>query len=126
MWNASDDIHPIRLHRHVLELTSIVGQKTAGVMKEIVVVGGYQTVKVVFVANNPGLTFFHCHQQLHMDFGFMTLFDYLRPQHAQAQFYGCRRSRSFGCWSNAASHYSRLRGRSAPRCLLLVRTAWLN
>ncbi|HEY5029177.1 MAG TPA: multicopper oxidase domain-containing protein [Candidatus Angelobacter sp.] len=26
---------------------------------------------------NPGLTLFHCHQQLHMDFGFMTLFDYV-------------------------------------------------
>jgi hypothetical protein len=25
---------------------------------------------------NPGLTLFHCHQQLHMDFGFMALFDY--------------------------------------------------
>jgi hypothetical protein len=23
------------------------------------------------------LTLFHCHQQLHMDFGFMTLFDYV-------------------------------------------------
>ncbi|MGC2828034.1 MAG: multicopper oxidase domain-containing protein, partial [Candidatus Acidiferrum sp.] len=31
---------------------------------------------VDFVADNPGLTLFHCHQQLHMDFGFMTLFDY--------------------------------------------------
>jgi FtsP/CotA-like multicopper oxidase with cupredoxin domain len=29
------------------------------------------------LADNPGLTLFHCHQQLHMDFGFMTLFDYL-------------------------------------------------
>ena len=29
-----------------------------------------------FTAVNPGLTLFHCHQQLHMDFGFMTLFDY--------------------------------------------------
>jgi len=28
------------------------------------------------LANNPGLTLFHCHQQLHMDFGFMALFDY--------------------------------------------------
>jgi hypothetical protein len=25
----------------------------------------------------PGLTWFHCHQQLHMDFGFMALFDYV-------------------------------------------------
>jgi hypothetical protein len=30
-----------------------------------------------FVADDPGLTLFHCHQQLHMDFGFMTLFDYV-------------------------------------------------
>lgn len=26
-----------------------------------------------FVVNDPGMTLFHCHQQLHMDFGFMTL-----------------------------------------------------
>ena len=35
-------------------------------------VGGYQEVEVDFTADNPGLTLFHCHQQLHMDFGFMT------------------------------------------------------
>lgn len=39
--------------------------------------GGYQEASVDFVADNPGLTLFHCHQQLHMDFGFMTLFDYI-------------------------------------------------
>ena len=33
--------------------------------------------EIDFVADNPGLTLFHCHQQLHMDFGFMTLFDYV-------------------------------------------------
>ena len=26
--------------------------------------------------DNPGLTLFHCHQQLQMDYGFMSLFDY--------------------------------------------------
>jgi FtsP/CotA-like multicopper oxidase with cupredoxin domain len=26
--------------------------------------------------DNPGLKLFHCHQQLHMDFGFMALFKY--------------------------------------------------
>jgi FtsP/CotA-like multicopper oxidase with cupredoxin domain len=75
--NASDDIHPIHLHRHTFELTSIAGQKTSGVFKDVVMVGGYQTAEIDFVANNPGLTLFHCHQQLHMDFGFMTLFDYV-------------------------------------------------
>jgi FtsP/CotA-like multicopper oxidase with cupredoxin domain len=77
MRNASDDLHPIHLHRHSFELTSIGGRSTAGIMKDVVMLGGYQEISVDFVANNPGLTLFHCHQQLHMDFGFMTLFDYL-------------------------------------------------
>jgi FtsP/CotA-like multicopper oxidase with cupredoxin domain len=77
MRNASDDIHPIHLHRHSFELTRIAGQPTSGVMKDVVMVGGYQEVEVDFVANNPGPTLFHCHQQLHMDYGFMTLFNYV-------------------------------------------------
>jgi FtsP/CotA-like multicopper oxidase with cupredoxin domain len=77
MRNASDDIHPIHLHRHSFELTKLAGVRTAGVMKDVVMVGGYQEVEVDFTADNPGLTLFHCHQQLHMDFGFMTLFDYV-------------------------------------------------
>ncbi|HEU0210043.1 MAG TPA: multicopper oxidase domain-containing protein [Candidatus Udaeobacter sp.] len=77
MRNASDDIHPIHLHRHSFELTDLAGTKTAGVMKDVVMLGGYQQLEVDFVADNPGLTLFHCHQQLHMDFGFMTLFDYV-------------------------------------------------
>ena len=77
MRNASDDIHPIHLHRHSFELAKIAGAPTNGVMKDVVMVGGYQEVEVDFTADNPGLTLFHCHQQLHMDFGFMTLFDYV-------------------------------------------------
>jgi FtsP/CotA-like multicopper oxidase with cupredoxin domain len=77
MRNASDDIHPIHLHRHSFELTHVAGQPTSGVLKDVVMVGGYQEVEIDFVANNPGLTLFHCHQQLHMYFGFMALFDYI-------------------------------------------------
>jgi FtsP/CotA-like multicopper oxidase with cupredoxin domain len=76
MRNASDDIHPIHLHRHSFELTRIAGVPTAGILKDVMMLGGYQEAEVDFVADNPGLTLFHCHQQLHMDFGFMTLFDY--------------------------------------------------
>ncbi len=76
MRNASDDIHPIHLHRHSFELTKFAGHPTSGVIKDVVMVGGYQEVEIDFQANNPGLTLFHCHQQLHMDFGFMTLFTY--------------------------------------------------
>jgi FtsP/CotA-like multicopper oxidase with cupredoxin domain len=75
--NASDDIHPIHLHRHSFELTNLAGKPTSGIIKDVVMVGGYQKVDVDFTADNPGLTLFHCHQQLHMDFGFMTLFDYV-------------------------------------------------
>jgi FtsP/CotA-like multicopper oxidase with cupredoxin domain len=77
MRNASDDIHPIHLHRHTFELTKLAGVSCAGVMKDVVMVGGYQEVEVDFTADNLGLTLFHCHQQLHMDFGFMALFDYV-------------------------------------------------
>jgi FtsP/CotA-like multicopper oxidase with cupredoxin domain len=77
MRNESDDLHPIHLHRHSFELTNIMGKATAGVMKDVVMLGGYQEVAFDFVANDPGMTLFHCHQQLHMDFGFMTLFDYV-------------------------------------------------
>jgi FtsP/CotA-like multicopper oxidase with cupredoxin domain len=77
MRNASDDIHPIHLHRHSFELTKCAGKATSGLMKDVIMVGGYQEVEVDFVADNPGLTLFHCHQQLHMDYGFMNLFEYV-------------------------------------------------
>jgi FtsP/CotA-like multicopper oxidase with cupredoxin domain len=77
MRNASDDIHPIHLHRHSFELTRLAGKTISGILKDVVMLGGYQEAEIDFVADNPGLTLFHCHQQLHMDFGFMTLFDYV-------------------------------------------------
>jgi len=77
MRNASDDIHPMHLHRHNFELTRIAGKPTAGVIKDVAMLGGYQEMDVDFTADNPGLTLFHCHMQLHMDYGFMALFDYI-------------------------------------------------
>ena len=52
------------------------GKGTAGVTKDVVMLGGFQKIEFDFVADNPGTTLFHCHQQLHMDFGFMALFQY--------------------------------------------------
>ncbi len=75
MRNATDDIHPIHLHRHTFELTKIAGKPTAGVMKDVAMLGGYQEMEVDFTADQSGLSLFHCHMQLHMDFGFMALFD---------------------------------------------------
>jgi FtsP/CotA-like multicopper oxidase with cupredoxin domain len=75
--NGSDDIHPLHLHRHSFELTRVAGKPTAGIIKDVVILGGFQELEVDFVADNPGRTLFHCHQQIHMDFGFMALFDYV-------------------------------------------------
>jgi FtsP/CotA-like multicopper oxidase with cupredoxin domain len=74
--NGSDDIHPLHLHRHSFEITQIHGRTTSGVLKDVVMLGGYQELAFDFTADNPGDTLFHCHQQLHMDYGFMALFRY--------------------------------------------------
>jgi FtsP/CotA-like multicopper oxidase with cupredoxin domain len=74
--NASDDIHPLHLHRHSFELVRVGGKPTAGIIKDVVMLGGFQDVEFEFVADNPGPTLFHCHQQLHMDFGFMAMVNY--------------------------------------------------
>jgi FtsP/CotA-like multicopper oxidase with cupredoxin domain len=75
--NASDDIHPIHLHRHSFEITRVAGRQTSGIFKDVAMLGGYQEMEIDFLADNPGLTLFHCHQQIHMDFGFMALFEYV-------------------------------------------------
>jgi FtsP/CotA-like multicopper oxidase with cupredoxin domain len=49
---------------------------TAGVLKDTVLVRPNQRMDVDFVADNPGLTLFHCHHQLHMNFGFARLLRY--------------------------------------------------
>lgn len=75
--NLADDPHPVHLHRHTFEIVRVNGRATAGVTKDSVVVPGFGTVDVDFVANNPGPTLCHCHQTLHMDYGFMRLLKYV-------------------------------------------------
>lgn len=74
--NRSDDAHPIHLHRHLFELSEYNGKPTSGIMKDTVVVPMYGRLAIDFVADQPGLTLFHCHNQIHMDFGFKALFRY--------------------------------------------------
>ena len=73
--NHTDDAHPVHLHRNTFELTSVYGKRTAGVQKDVVLVKGYRKIEVDFTPQQTGLTLFHCHQQLHMDFGFKTVFN---------------------------------------------------
>jgi FtsP/CotA-like multicopper oxidase with cupredoxin domain len=84
--NKSVDDHPLHLHRHSFELRTLgvpvgaapdeVPQDIRGILKDVVLVDRQTRAEVEFTANNPGATLFHCHQQNHMDLGFMMLFDY--------------------------------------------------
>jgi len=74
--NRSDDSHPLHMHRHMFELVELNGKPTAGIKKDTVIVPAFGRATVDLVADQPGLTLFHCHIQQHMDFGFMALFRY--------------------------------------------------
>lgn len=75
--NLSSDDHPVHLHRHSFELRSLpTNPNVHGIVKDVVLVEAKTQVDVEFTANNPGSTLFHCHQQNHMDEGFMMLFRY--------------------------------------------------
>ncbi len=75
--NRSDEAHPVHLHRHTFELVKVEGVATSGVRKDVVVVRPKTQIEADFIADNPGLTLFHCHQQMHMDYGFMTMIEYI-------------------------------------------------
>jgi FtsP/CotA-like multicopper oxidase with cupredoxin domain len=75
--NRSADDHPIHLHRHTFQLRRVAGADTSGIFKDVVLVPANQEVHVDFTAANPGDTLLHCHQQDHMDNGFMMLFRYV-------------------------------------------------
>src|SRR5580698_1195819 len=74
--NGSGDQHPIHLHRHTFEVAQIGRTQLSGLRKDVINVMPLETVAVDFTADNPGDTLLHCHQQLHMDFGFMTIIKY--------------------------------------------------
>ena len=77
MNNSSADQHPMHLHRHSFEVTQIGDKKLSGLIKDTVNIMPLDTVAIDFVANNPGDSLFHCHMQLHMDYGFMQIVKYV-------------------------------------------------
>jgi FtsP/CotA-like multicopper oxidase with cupredoxin domain len=75
--NATACAHPVHLHRHSFELKRVAEVLMSGIMKDTVSLPPYGVVDVELVANQPGPTLFHCHQQHHMDFGFMQMIEYV-------------------------------------------------
>jgi FtsP/CotA-like multicopper oxidase with cupredoxin domain len=74
--NQSADDHPVHLHRHTFEVVRVGDRRMSGIMKDVVVVPAWKQVEVDVPAIHPGLSLFHCHQQFHMDMGFMTMMRY--------------------------------------------------
>src|SRR5580698_964778 len=84
--NRSVDDHPVHLHRHSFELRTlgvplaaardVPPRQIRGILKDVMLVDSQTRAEVDFTAGNPGPSLFHCHQQNHMDLGFMMLFDY--------------------------------------------------
>ena len=48
----------------------------SGLIKDTVLVMPLEEIAVDFTADNPGDSLMHCHQQLHMDYGFMQMVRY--------------------------------------------------
>jgi len=77
MKNLSADDHPLHLHRHTFEVRTVDGSaEMHGLNKDVLLVPAKTTAEVEFLAAHPGRTLFHCHQQDHMDRGFMMVFRY--------------------------------------------------
>jgi FtsP/CotA-like multicopper oxidase with cupredoxin domain len=74
--NTSDEILPLHLQRHRLQIVGVAGTPTAGVLKDVVTLGPRQQMEVDFVADNEGPALFYCTRQLHRDFGLMALIEY--------------------------------------------------
>lgn len=73
LQNATDEAHPMHLHRYGFELVNYCGQPMRGLKKDTVVVPPYADVELDLVPQQPGATLFHCHNQMHMDCGLKTL-----------------------------------------------------
>jgi FtsP/CotA-like multicopper oxidase with cupredoxin domain len=85
--NRSADDHPLHLHRHTFELHTldaplkpgkdvVPGRRVRGIQKDVVLATAGMRTAVEFTADNPGDTLMHCHQQNHMDLGFMMVMHY--------------------------------------------------
>ncbi|MGE0578852.1 multicopper oxidase family protein [Reyranella sp.] len=76
MDNHSGDSHPVHLHRHSFEVTRIGDKVLSGLMKDTLSMPRFSQAEIDFVADDPGLTLFHCHHQDHMDEGFAGIIAY--------------------------------------------------
>ena len=70
--NHSMMAHPIHLHGHHFQVTSINGRAMQGAVRDTVLVPAMGRLTIAFDADNPGRWLMHCHNLYHMASGMMT------------------------------------------------------
>lgn len=58
--NKTGIAHPMHLHGHIFQIIEIDGERFSGALRDTVLVMPYQTVRVQFDANHPGIWALHC------------------------------------------------------------------
>lgn len=75
--NEGKSDHPMHLHGHTFELLTRNGKPVSGLIKkDTLVVKPGETYEIGFVANNPGIWMYHCHELHHATSGMMTSVNY--------------------------------------------------
>jgi FtsP/CotA-like multicopper oxidase with cupredoxin domain len=74
---GSMSTHPMHLHGHSFRIVAIDGNRLpTPIVRDVVSVGPGERYDIEFVANNPGVWLFHCHELHHMDAGMAALIQY--------------------------------------------------
>jgi FtsP/CotA-like multicopper oxidase with cupredoxin domain len=74
--NATDEPHPMHLHRMPFDLVRIAGVSCTGIRKDTVTIPPFQQAELDLTpapSSSAGPALFHCHNQMHMDCGLSTL-----------------------------------------------------
>lgn len=74
MKNETGMWHPMHLHGHFFRLLQGAGDRCP--LKHTVNVAPGETVRIEFLADNPGNWFFHCHNVYHLEAGMARQFQY--------------------------------------------------
>ena len=74
---GSMSMHPMHLHGHSFKIIAVDGNPLPGGMRrDVVPMTPGERYDIEFVANNPGVWLFHCHDLHHADAGMATLVQY--------------------------------------------------
>ena len=79
LFNMSPESHPMHLHGHYFQVVAVGAQRLAEpwLVKDVLNLDPMESYEVEFLADNPGVWMFHCHQQHHADHDLIILIRYL-------------------------------------------------